>query len=431
MPTITGLCRLPRYCSRLAPVALTASLLATSGATAQVGASSLSLTEALARGAAHDPTRPADTARMVAGEAAIRQAGVRPGPSLAFEVENFAGTGPYSLLDRNETTLSYGRPFERGGKREARTDRARAELQVARLRGEVRRLDFIRDVQVTYADALAAEAELLVAEARLISAQRSQRDILRRVRSARDPLFAGSRAEALTAQAEITRDRAREAVLTGRAALAALWGGSADFALKLDDFFTIQAPTAPPAADTPDLALLEAERDVAMAAVRVEQSRGVPDPTLRAGVRYFGEGSEVALVIGGSIPLGARGANRANVDRAQAEREAAEQEIAAARVVREREIVRLTARLRARATEAERIRADVIPHAIRTVEQVSAGFNRGGFEYLDVTEAERALADARERRVDALRDFHTGQADLDRLTGKHRPLVATNSAEAR
>ena len=94
-----------------------------------------------------------------------------------------------------------------------------------------------------------------------------------------------------------------------------------------------------------------------------------------------------------------------------------------ARLVRQRQATQLRARLVALATESERIRAEVIPLAIRTVEQVTAGFNRGGFQYIDVTEAERALADARARRVEVLRDFHTTKAELDRLTGAHAALA--------
>jgi len=391
----------------------------------------LSLPEALARASGADPSTAAASARLAAAEAGVRQAAVRPNASLDVQVENFAGSGPYSVVGRTETTLSYERPLERGGKREARTSQARAEVAVARLRAEVRRLDFIRDVQAAYAEALAAEAELLVADARLVAAQASQRDVTRRVKSARDPLFAGSRAEALTAQAEIARDRARDSVTAAKTQLAATWGGGPDFALKLDDFFNVTPPSDLPEGDPPDQALLEAEREVAAAAVRLAQTRDVADPTLRAGVRYFGQGDEVALVMGGSIPLGARASNRANVDRAQAERLAAEQEIAAARTLRDRQIVRLVARMRALAVESERIRAEVIPHAIRTVEQVTAGFNRGGFEFRDVSDAERALADARARRVEVLRDFHKAQAELDRLSGKHRGLVTTSSEERR
>ena len=396
-----------------------------------VAALDLSLSDALARAAAFDPAQTTSGARVEAAEASVRQASVKPTPTLGLDIENFTGSGPYSLLDRSETTLSYAQPLERKDKREARVGRARAEVEVVRARSVVIRLDLLRDVQAAYAEALAADAELLVAEARLVAAQASRRDIGRRVKSARDPLFAGSRAEAMVAQAEIARDRARLFVRASRDALAAFWGGTGDFTLKLDDFFNIAPPADLPSGGNPDLALLEAARDMATAAVRLERSRGEADPTVRAGLRYLGQGGDAALVVGGSIPLGVRAANRANVERASAERAAAEAEITAAGMIRAREIAGRLTRLQALALESERIRTEVIPHAIRAVEQVTAGFNRGGFEYLDVTETERALADARARRVEVLREFHIGLATLDRLTGKHRALAATQNQERR
>lgn len=391
----------------------------------------LTLSDALMRATAADPSAGAAQARLEAARAGLRQAELRPNPTLGMDLENFAGTGAHSLLDRTEATLSYQQTFERGGKREARTGLAMAEIEAARLRQDVRRLDLIKQTQVAYAEALSAEAGLLIAEARRVAAHRSQADVSRRVRRARDPLFAEARAETLTAQAEIARDLARQAAANARAALAAHWGGAPDFTLDLETFFQVAAPGAPPAQETADLALLAATREIAAARVQVERTRQTADPTLRAGVRYFGEGSDVAFVVGGSIPLQRYDINKAGVDRAQAEHTAAESDIAAARVMREREITRLTARLAAAALESERIRAEVIPSAMRTVDLVRAGFNRGGFQYLDVTEAERALADARERRVVVLRQFHIDQAALDRLTGRHAGLASAQPAERR
>ena len=46
-------------------------------------------------------------------------------------------------------------------------------------------------------------------------------------------------------------------------------------------------------------------------------------------------------------------------------------------------------------------------------------------------EAERALADARARRVSVLRQYHLDQAALDRLTGRQAGLTQTQSAETR
>lgn len=432
MSTIPGARRPPRARAWLAGAALTASVLAASGAAAQPSTPPLSLSEALSRAAAFDPSRAALDARVLAGQAAVRQAGLKPNPTLGVELENFAGTGAYSLVDRTEATVSYQQTLERGGKREARTGLARSQLEVARLRGAVRTLDVLRDVQVAYAEALAADAELVIAEARLIAVQGAQRDVDRRVKSARDPLFAGSRAEAVTAQAEIARDEARAAAEAARARLAAYWGAGANYSLDLKLFFEVTAPAAPPAAEVADLQLLAAERDVAIAAVRVEQSKAVTDPTVRAGVRYLGQGADVAFVVGGSIPLRRYDTNKAGVERAQAERTAAEVEIEAARLAREREIAQLTRRMTASARESERIRTEVIPAAIRAVEQVRAGFTRGGFQYLDVAEAERALFDARVRRLVVLRQYHLDQAALDRLAGRHAALATqTASAEPR
>lgn len=432
MPTIPGACRPQRRRAWLAGAALAASLLAPSAGWTQPSAPPLSLADALARAAAFDPNRAALDARTLAGEAAIRQAGLKPNPTLGVELENFAGTGAYSLVDRTEATLSYQQTLERGGKREARTGLARRQLDAARLRGVVRTLDVLRDVQVAYAEALAAEADLVVAEARLIAVQSAQRDVTRRVRSARDPLFAGSRAEAVTALAEIARDEARASAEAARARLAAYWGAGANYGLDVKGFFEAAPPTAAPAADVADLQLLAAERDVAIAAVRVEQSRAVSDPTVRAGLRYLGQGDDVAFVVGGTIPLRRYDTNAAGIARAQAERTAAEAEIEAARLAREREIAHLTRRMAASARESERIRAEVIPAAIRAVEQVREGFNRGGFQYIDVAEAERALFDLRARRIAVLRHYHLDHAALDRLTGRHAALITqTATAEPR
>lgn len=423
-----------RALARLAPAffaALILVLAAPGAAMAQAKPPILTLSEAIERAAAADPTLASHDARMQAAQAELRQAGLRPNPTIGLELENFAGSGAYSILDRSEATASYQQTFERGGKRTARTGLASAEIEVARRRAEVRRLDLAKAVQVAYAEALAADAELLIAEARRISAHRSQADIARRVRSARDPLFAGARAETLTSQAEIARDQAQRNAADAKAELARLWGGAPDFVLDLETFFTAAPIIAAADGETADLALLAATRDAAEARVGLERARQITDPTLRAGLRYFGDGSDVALVVGGTMPLQRYDTNRAGVERALAERNATEADLAAARLTRERDIARLTARLASAAAESEAIRAEVIPSAVRTVDLVREGFNRGGFQYIDVTEAERALAAARERRVTVLRQFHIDQAALDRLTGRHAGLVRIQTAERR
>jgi len=394
-------------------------------------ADALTLPGALARAAAYDPTRPAIAARVDAAKASVRQAGVRPNPSLGVDLENFAGTGDHSLLDRSEATVYYQQTWERGGKREARTGVAQAELTLARGRGAVRALDLFAEVQAAWVEALAAEASITVAEERLTVAERLEREVARRVSAARDPLFAGERARTALAQARIAKDQAVETSRQARAALAAFWAGGPDFELDPASLERTDLAAPGPLADTPDLALLAAERDAAAARIRLERARAVQDPTWRASLRHFGDSNDVAVIVGGSIPLGRYDTNRGNIERAQAERTAAEVDIAAARIEREREVARLTARRSASLAEARRIDAEVLPSAERAVAMVRDGFNRGGgaFTYLEVAEAQRAVVDAKARRIDLLKSFHLDRARLDRLSGRHVSFIA--SAEIR
>ena len=414
----------------LAPAALAAALLLP----VAVAAAPMSLGEVLARAAARDLSRPPAAARVDAAEAAARQANVRPNPSVGLDIENFAGSGGRQLVDTTETTLYYQQTLERGAKRDARVGAARADVAVARLRGEVRALDLLATVQTLWVEAATTAAAVDVARERLALAERLQRETARRVSAARDPLFAGERARTGVAQAQIALDQAVMAADNARAALAS-YLGVADVEVDSASLFPadMSASALPPvsALQTPDFAVLEAERDAAVARIRVEETRARQDPTLRAGLRHFQQGGDVALVVGGSIPLGRSDTNQGNIDRARAERLALEGELALARTERDREIARLAARRAAAASELRRIDAEVLPSARRAVDLVRDGFNRGGeaFTVLEVTEAQRAVIDTQARRIELLKSYALDGARLDRVAARHAPLIA--SAEIR
>lgn len=430
MPSLNSANSARRSRHRLASTALAAVLLLPVGAVA----APISLGDALARAAGQDLSRPGAAARVDAAEAATRQAGVRPNPSVGLDIENFAGSGDRQLLESTETTVYYQQTLERGAKRDARVGAARAEVTVARLRGQVRALDLLANVQALWVEAAAADAAVDVARERLDLAERLQRETARRVSAARDPLFAGERARTGVAQAQIALDQTQMAAANARAALAA-YLGLAEVEVDVSALALADGPSAavPPASAlrTADLAVLEAERDAALSRIQVEETRARQDPTIRAGLRHFQQGGDVAFVVGGSIPLGRNDTNRGNIERARAERLAIEADLALARTERDREIARLAARRAATASEVRRIDAEVLPSARRAVDLVRDGFNRGGeaFTVLEVTEAQRAVIDAQARRLDLLKSYALDGARLDRLAARHTPLIA--SAETR
>lgn len=388
-------------------------------------AQNLSLDEALSRVATSDPAIAASAARLEAADAAVLQADVRPRDVVGADFEEFAGTGPYSPLNRSQTTGWYERTWERGGKREARIGAARADVAVVGAQNHIRLLDRLARVQAAWVDALAAEAAIPVAETRLADLQRVELDVVKRVTGALDPWFAAERARTNVAQAEIALEQAREAARIARTNLAAWWGGGGDFKLDPAIFQTLDV-TVPAAGESAEVAMLTAERAAAEAKVRLAETGNIADPSGRVGLRHFGQGNDFAVMVGGSIPLGAKSANRGNVVRAQAEQRAIEADIAVARVEVDREIDRLVADRGLIAAEVKRIDAEVLPSASRAVRLIQDGLARGGtaFTFLEFSQAQTAVNDARSRRVDLLRRFHLLGVRLDRLTGRHAPLLA-------
>lgn len=390
-----------------------------------VWAQNLSLEEALSRVATSDPALAANIARLEAADAAILQADVRPRDVVGIDLEDFAGTGPYSPLSRPQTTGWYERTWERGGKREARIGAARADAAVVGAQNRVRLLDRFARVQAAWVEALAAEAAVPVAESRLAEVKRVELEVVKRVTGALDPWFAAERARTNVAQAEIAADQARENARIARASLAAWWGGGGDFKLDPAALLVLDVP-APPRSDSVDIAVLTAELNAAEAKAKLAETGNIADPSGRVGLRYFGDGNDLAIMVGGSIPLGTKSANRGNVVRARADQRAVEADIAVARIEIEREIDKLVADRRLIATEIKRIDADVLPSANRAVRLIRDGLARGGtaFTFLEYAQAQAATNEAQSRRIELLRRFHLLGVRLDRLFGRHAPLLA-------
>jgi cobalt-zinc-cadmium efflux system outer membrane protein len=394
-------------------------------------AAPLALQDAIALAVEADPGLRAAGAGVDAARGGVRQARARPNPELSADVENFNGNGELRGFDGAETTFSLSQEVELGGRRSARVRLADRELHGAELDRTIRGLDLIRDAQTAYYDALAAAELVLIAEERLETAQALNTSVARRVAAARDPLMAGARAEAGVAEARIALTRAQADAATARAMLASLLGGDTGFGLIPADFALPRAAHEHAATSdaTPDIARLATERDRASAAVNVERSLAWQNPALSLGYRRFEtDNGDGALVAGFSVPLGVFDRNQGSVARARAEQRRAEFELEAGRRNLMREVAALE---RAISTDAMAIAStedDVIPQAQRALDLAQDGYNRGAFSYLDVLEAQRALSDARQARVDSLRSYHNNEAALDRLTARFAEVLPEQEA---
>lgn len=419
------------WCARLrAAPTIFALVVAAAVTSADSGAAQpLTLTDALLRAAAVDPSFRAADAYINAAEASIRQADIRPNPSVGLEVENFAGTGPIGALDRSVTTLSYAQKVERGNKREARISLARAGLQSAEIERQIYAVDLFERVEIAFVEAVAAEAAAVLSAERLAAAERLQGETMRRVEAALEPAFAGARVQALVAEAKIELVHAQSGARTTKATLVAYWDGGEDLEFDPAWFDDISLNSGMMLNDDNiDLALLSAQRDRAGAQIVLEQSRAVQDPTFTGGIRHFAMGGDVAVVAQVAIPLPLYNDNSGNIARAMAERSAADHAYAAQRRNIQRELTTLLARVAAHSEEAEALEASAIPQAEHALQLIREGFERGAFEYIDIIDAERNVNNALTRRLEVLRDFHLDMARLKRLTGQHLSAFAAGEA---
>ena len=392
------------------------------GATVPARPDGLTLETAIRRALSAAPQTAVASARRESLAAVREVAGMKPQPSVDLTVENF-GPPMGNLYDELQITGTYSQRIERGGKRQARVNVASRDIEVAQAEAIVARLDLIKTVQQGFVEVQAAEAAIAVARERVAIATELEREVMRRVGSARDPIFAGTRARTAVTAARVDLELAVHARDAAIRRLAMLWGGPPEApATSVTAFLDLRSPDVPGTPSPADLAVIEARIARAGAAVDLQRSNAARDPTVFAGPRIISTRA-IGAVAGVSMPLGGRRLAQARIAEADAERRRAEAELAVERHNRERAIALAAEKVEEARHEALAIRDDVIPGAQRTLEQVRFGYNRGFFSFADVSAAQTIAVDARSRVIEAARRYHEARAELDRLTGRFTDLA--------
>jgi cobalt-zinc-cadmium efflux system outer membrane protein len=351
------------------------------------------------------------------------QAGTRPNPELKLELENFGGSGANQALESAETTLRLSQLVELGGKRARRLAVAGLERDGAQWDYEARRANVLADTAKAFADVLALQERVALADELTQLAGLAAQAVDAQVRGGGAAPVEITRAQLAGAQAALQRaDRARE-LATARLALAAQWGSStADFTRargRLDSL------TPPPALApllsgidrNPDLARWATELATREAAIDLERARAVPDITLGAGPRYLSDTDEVALVLEFWVPLplfdrnqGAIAAAEAELAQSDAARRAAESAVRSA-------LSRTHEAVGAAYDRAIALRDHLLPAAATLRAGVADAYRQGALRSLDVLDAQRTEFELRDEYLVALAAYQQALADLDRLAG--------------
>ena len=217
--------------------------------------------------------------------------------------------------------------------------------------------------------------------------------------------------------------KATRAVEVAQSNMVRLTGVSKPFTIASPWFEQVE-PSEPSSAPGGGLAVVAAEAEVAAAAARIVTARSdrIPDVTLTAGMRRYGEASDKGAVLGLSVPLPLFNPGTAVVARSRAEYDRAVAARRAAGLEFEQSIEQANTEVADAVEAARAANGPALAAAEEAARIARLGYREGKFPQLELIEAERSLAETRQASVDALTALHTARARLARLQGSNSPI---------
>lgn len=360
-----------------------------------------------------------------------QQAGLLLNPEISAEAENLGGRGSYKGTDSLETTIGLSQTIEIGGKRSARIKVADEGINLAGYDAQSERLDLIHDVTVAYIEAVAAEEQVSIAKEQKKLAQGTLDTVAKRVEAAADPIFQKSKADVALSAAKIAVKKAEQEAKIAKQKLVKYWDGSVS-KLQLDPRFFRHLEQPQTYSDivsnlknSPDYQRWNALHAQSKAAIDLEKSNAIPDPTFNVGVRDFRESGDQAFVVGVSIPFAVFNRNQGNVYKAGHASAKIDAERQRAWIDLETNLATLTEELESSFSAAQMISENTLPAAQKAFSEARKGHSAGKFAYLEVLDAQRTLSEVREEYNDTLKKYHLARAEINRLTASTSTSISS------
>ena len=368
--------------------------------------------------------------------ARLRQAGLRPNPSL--DVEEITGglTGP---AGERETSIGLSLPLEVAGQRRRRIDVAQAQLEATEAEVAERERRLAAEVFAAYAEALSALRELEITEGLNEIDLQTTRFVQARVNEGESAPI-----ELSLLQVEVDRFKSRRALVEGRLQatllrLKNLAGIPFNEPLRLrEDLSTSQAQWQRPASldaaieialrKRPDLKLARLNVEVARAGLNLARSQSAPEVV--ASAKYIqnrsvfnetpvGPISDRDKLLNFGVSIGIPVFNRnqgAKAEAALAISQAERRQEFLQTVVRS-EVASAYARVEAVQKSLTMFDQGVIGRSNDNIRAIRAAYQLGEFKITDLLAEQRRLLDSQREFTEALAERYRALADLRTAIG--------------
>ena len=367
--------------------------------------------------------------------ARLRQAGLRPNPTIDVEQSTGRFTGSPG---EGEVSVGVAVPIELGGKRRRRIELARAELEASDAEVADRERRLTNEVRALYAEALAAIRELSTLEELNDLDLQTTRFVQARVNEGETAPI-----ELNQLRVEVERLRSRRALVEGRLKgtllrLRSLTGIGPSEILRLgEDLQQSVAVPSPASVDAaveialrsrPDLRFAKLSEEVAQAGLQLAHAQAVPNLTpfsKYSNNRSVFEDTPVGVLrdrdklltfgVSVEIPIfnrnqGGKAEAAVAINQAQRRREFLEA------VIRS-EVQSAYARYEAAQAAVTTFEQGAIPRSSENVRTIRAAYQIGAFSITDLLLEQRRLLDVQREFTEALAERYRALADLQAAMG--------------
>lgn len=390
----------------------------------------LTLAQAVQQALARNPGLQGFAFRLRAQEGHALSAGLAPPPELRTEIENVLGTGRTRGVDAAEATFALSQVIELGGKRQGRLDASAAARGLVEVEREAAQLDVLAEVTRRYLHVASDQEQLRLTQQATALSQDTLAATQRRLAVAKAPEVEVRRARVALARARVEEEHAEHELLSSRYKLAAMWGEAEPrFGPVEADLYALPEVEAFDSLmlrlqRNPDFLRYTSEARLRDAEIRLAETRARADLTLSLGVRRLQETRDEAFVAGFALPLFGKARAQGEIAQAQAQRGLSDAEAQAHRIKAQAQLFELYQELKHAITEAEMLRAEVLPEMQAALKDTEYAFQRGRYSYLEWVEAQRELVAVQRALIDAATNAHLHRAEIERLTAE--PLAETN-----
>mgnify|MGYP000011004547 CR=1 FL=1 len=392
----------------------------------------LTLSSAIKRTLKDNPALKVFKFRQGVLEGQLQSQHLSPAFEIAFEMENFAGTGDIGVLNSTEYTLSLSSILEMGGKRAARVGVAKSRSsQLAALR-KIEALNLLSEVTRRYIDILAAQERLSLAKEATILAEDTLAEVEKRSKAGVAPGAEVKRALAALGNARLVVSSEQQQFDYAKVTLAMMWKETTPSFTHVDgNLYQFSADIEfkklfSKAEQNPEILIYAAEERLRDAQLRLARTESSADIKWSVGIRQIQEVNDTALTAGFSMPLFSSKRNIGAVISAQAARDEVIVKKDVTMLALHNQLYRAYANRKQAILTAQSLKNSIIPVLTEALDETQIAYQRGRYSYLDYLTARQELLFARRAMIESAAAALRYGTEIEQLIAEPLPASQYN-----